>query len=78
MTGDTSDSDGDSIPLSAKLILDCHSRRLGYTGTLSGLETVNDTEPDAAAWSFTADSDVSASLSDRSVDPSWSIHWDPP
>ncbi len=61
-TGDTSDADGDSIPASAKLTYDCSETRLGYTGTLTGTQSVSDERPNALAWAFSANTDLHASL----------------
>lgn len=61
-SGDVSDADGDTIPASATLTFDCSERRLGYTGTLTGTESISDGQPDAVAWAFTANADLRASL----------------
>jgi hypothetical protein len=62
LSGDTSDDDGDRIPADAELTLDCSKRRLGFTGTLTGVETVTDREPDALAWAFDATVDAHSTL----------------
>jgi hypothetical protein len=62
-TGDTSDADGDTIPANARLTYDCSETRLGYTGTLTGTQSVSDEQPDALAWAFSASTDdLDASL----------------
>jgi len=61
-SGDTSDADGDSIPASARLTYDCSETRLGYTGTLTGTQSVSDEQPSALAWAFSANVDLNASL----------------
>jgi len=62
MSGDATDTDGDSIPAGATLTFDCSEQRLGYTGTLTGTESVSDTQPDALAWAFSVTSDLHAEL----------------
>jgi hypothetical protein len=61
-SGDTSDADGDTIPASAKLTYDCSETRLGYTGTLTGTQSVSDEQPAALAWAFSASMDLDVSL----------------
>jgi hypothetical protein len=61
-SGDTADADGDTIPATATLTFDCSQRRLGFTGTLTGTESIADGEPNALAWAFTAGVDLHASL----------------
>lgn len=61
-SGTTTDADGDSIPLSATLTFNCTAMSLGYTGMLTGTETVMDTQPAAVAWAFTANANLHASL----------------
>jgi hypothetical protein len=63
ITGDTTDTDGDNIPLDADLNLDCTKRLLGWTGSVIGKQSVADTEPNAIAWSFTMAADLAASVS---------------
>jgi hypothetical protein len=62
LTGDTTDTDADSIPANATLTFDCTAMALGYTGTLTGTETVMDSQPAAVAWAFAATADLHASL----------------
>jgi len=62
LTGDTSDPDGDSIPTNATLTFACTTTELGLTGTVTGTETVMDTEPDAVAWAFSATANLHGSL----------------
>ncbi len=62
LTGDTTDPDADSIPTNATLTFNCTNTELGYTGTLTGTEMVTDTEPNTAAWAFSANADLHAAL----------------
>lgn len=62
ISGDTADADGDAIPADAKLTIDCGEQRLGYSGSLTGVESVTDDQPDAAAWAFSAAVDLEATL----------------
>jgi hypothetical protein len=62
LSGDTTDVDGDGIPASAKLTFDCSKRRLGFTGTLTGVESVSDQQPDAVAWAFDAGVELQSTL----------------
>jgi hypothetical protein len=62
LSGDQTDADGDSIPVSATLTFDCSKRRLGFTGILTGSETVADLQPAAIAWDFSASTTIHASL----------------
>ena len=61
-TGDTADSDGDTVPNAATLNFNCTSTALGYTGALTGTIDVTDTQPTAIAWAFTGQANLHASL----------------
>ena len=60
--GDSSDPDGDSIPVNATLTYDCVSMAIGYTGTLTGTLSAADDQPAALAWAFTGTADMHAML----------------
>jgi hypothetical protein len=60
--GDSSDPDGDAIPVGATLTYDCTSEALGYVGRLTGTQAVVDDQPAALAWAFSATADMHASL----------------
>lgn len=62
LSGDTADTDQDSIPANAKLTYNCTSTLLGYTGTLTGTLNVADDQPSAIAWAFTGMGDLHATL----------------
>ena len=62
LTGDTSDPDADSIPTNATLTFNCTDTEVGYTGMLTGTEMVTDTEANTAAWAFSANANLHASL----------------
>jgi hypothetical protein len=62
LSGDTTDSDQDTIPASATLTFNCTSTSLGYTGTVTGTEMITDTAPSAVAWAFSATADLNGSL----------------
>jgi hypothetical protein len=62
LSGNTADADLDSIPVSATLTFNCTATSLGYTGTLTGTESVMDNQPAAIAWAFAANADMHASL----------------
>jgi len=62
LSGNTADTDQDSIPADAKLTFNCTAMALGYTGTLTGMEGVVDNMPAAIAWAFTASADLHATL----------------
>jgi len=62
LSGDIADTDQDSIPANARLTFNCTAVALGYTGTLTGTETVVDDQPTAIAWAFTAAADLHATL----------------
>ena len=62
LSGNTADTDQDSLPVSAKLTFNCTAMALGYTGTLTGTENVSDDMPAAAAWAFTGSADLHATL----------------
>lgn len=61
-TGDTADSDGDTVPNAATLNFNCTSTSLGFTGTLTGTIEVTDTQPTAIAWAFTGQANLHALL----------------
>jgi hypothetical protein len=61
-TGDSSDTDNDTIPVDATLSYDCTAKRLGYTGVLTGTQAVVDDDPGALAWAFTAGTQLHAAL----------------
>ena len=63
ISGDPTDDDGDKIPVSGVLTLDCNKRLLGWSGSVKGTQSVTDTQPEAAAWSFTMSADLDASVS---------------
>jgi hypothetical protein len=62
LSGNTADPDADSIPTDAMLSFNCTDTQLGFTGMLSGTETVMDTMPNAIAWAFSANANLHASL----------------
>jgi hypothetical protein len=62
ISGDSADTDGDRIPLDARLALDCTKRLLAWSGSVTGTQSVSDSQPDAVAWAF----DMSVAL-DTSV-----------
>jgi hypothetical protein len=62
LSGDPTDTDGDNIPASGVLAYDCTATALGLTGTLTGTLSVTDDLPDEAAWAFTGEADLEASL----------------
>ena len=62
LSGDTADTDQDNIPANARLTFNCTALALGYTGTLTGTETVMDDMPTAAWWAFTGAADLHATL----------------
>jgi hypothetical protein len=62
LSGNTADTDQDSIPAAATLTFACTDTRLGYTGTLTGTEMVTDSQPTAIAWAFSATADLHSSL----------------
>jgi hypothetical protein len=62
LSGDVTDPDSDTIPTNATVTFNCSATSLGYTGLLTGTETVMDTEPQLAAWAFSADADLKATL----------------
>ena len=71
ISGDSTDTDGDFIPVSAKLVLDCSKKMLGWSGTVTGTQTVSDTQPNAVAWAFdmgvTLDATVTGSYGGSAV-----------
>jgi hypothetical protein len=67
LSGNTDDSDADNIPTDATLTFNCSETQLGYTGTVTGTETVTDNQPAAAAWAFTAMADLHSSLTGPSA-----------
>jgi hypothetical protein len=67
LSGNVADTDADNIPAAATLTFDCSETRLGYTGMVTGTETVTDTQPTAAAWAFTATADLHSSLTGGSA-----------
>lgn len=62
LSGDGADLDGDNIPASATLTLNCTDTRFGYTGMVTGTLMVTDDQPDAIAWAFTGLADLRSSL----------------
>ena len=58
LSGDTGDPDADNIPNHATLTFNCSAMALGVTTTVTGTETVTDTQPNVAAWAFTADANL--------------------
>jgi hypothetical protein len=62
MSGDPSDADHDSIPANAKATYNCTARLLGYTGTVTGTQSITDDAPTIAAWAFTGSHDFHSTL----------------
>jgi hypothetical protein len=52
ISGDSTDADGDRIPVAGELSLDCEKRLLGWSGSVTGTQSVSDTQPNAIAWAF--------------------------
>jgi len=63
ISGDQADSDGDRIPVDAVLSVDCNKSFLGWSGSVTGTQSVVDTQPAAVAWAFTMDADFEVSVS---------------
>ena len=62
LSGDTADTDGDSIPASATLTFNCTATQGGYTGMVTGTEMVTDPKPNTVEWAFTATANLHLSL----------------
>lgn len=62
LSGNSADPDGDHIPTSATLTLNCTDSRFGYTGMVTGTFMVTDDQPDTVAWAFTGLADLHSSL----------------
>jgi hypothetical protein len=75
LSGDTTDTDQDSIPVNARLTYNCTSHLLGYTGMLTGTLSATDDQPSAVAWAFTGMADLHATLTGPfggSIERDWS------
>jgi hypothetical protein len=62
LSGNTADTDQDNIPSDATVTFNCTSMASGFTGMLTGTINVTDDAPYAAAWAFTGEANMNASL----------------
>ena len=62
LSGNTADTDGDSIPDAATLTFNCSTTEAGHTGTITGTEMVTDPKPTMPSWDFTATADLHFAL----------------
>lgn len=62
LSGDPTDTDGDNIPVDGVLTYACTASALGLVGSLSGTLSITDDMPAVAAWAFTGQAALQASL----------------
>ncbi len=73
VSGDTTDADGDEIPLDATYTFDCAESDDGWSETYSGTVDLEDTSPDAADYAFDEAFDLDYAVSGEGYSASQSI-----